>query len=189
MDEYKLLAEETKASYEIFKGQLLHVFRDQVQLPDGGASGREWIKHPGACAVVPVFNNGEVMMLRQFRYPPRQIFWEVPAGKIDPNEHPDHTARRELQEEAGIECRHLEYIGHFYPCVGYSDEIIHIYAAWHIREIDQQPDPDEFVIKERLPFAKAVEMVHNGEINDGKTVVCLLRVWDWWKENGPFELG
>ncbi|MEX2363929.1 MAG: NUDIX hydrolase [Balneolaceae bacterium] len=177
------------SSKEVFNGKLLHVFCDEVRLPDGSSATREWIKHPGACAVVPVFDNGDLMMLRQFRYPMAQIFWEVPAGKIDQGEPLDKTALRELQEEAGVATKDFAYVGHFYPGIGYSDEVIHIYTAWNLEQVIQNMDADEFVTRERLPFKKAVEMVHAGEINDGKTVVCLLRAWEWWKKNGAFKVG
>src|SRR5690606_10956028 len=120
MDEHKLLVEKKLISKEIYKGELLHVFKDEALLPDGSTSRREWIKHPGACAVIPVFGNGDILMLRQFRYPPAQIYWEVPAGKIDAGENQDETALRELREEAGISTSDFAYIGHFYPGIGYS---------------------------------------------------------------------
>ncbi|MCW9705597.1 NUDIX hydrolase [Aliifodinibius sp. 1BSP15-2V2] len=186
-DSHKLI-EQTQSSEEIFNGRLLHVFLDHVRLPDGSTSTREWIKHPGASAVVPVFENGDVMLVRQFRYPVSQIFHEVPAGKIDPDENADTTAERELNEEAGLVCQQFQYIGHFYPGIGYSDEIIHIYAAWDIEAFDQQVDDDEFLLKERLPFKEAIEMVHSGEISDGKTMVSLLRTWHWWQKEGPFSI-
>ncbi|MGD8428294.1 MAG: NUDIX hydrolase [Balneolaceae bacterium] len=186
-DSHKLI-ERTISSKEIFNGKLLHVFLDEARLPDGSTSTREWIKHPGASAVLPVFENGDVMLVRQFRYPMAQIFYEVPAGKIDPHENADTTAVRELKEEAGLRCKQFEYVGHFYPGIGYSDEIIHIYTAWDITTYEQQVDDDEFLLKERMPFSKAIEMVHRGEISDGKTVISLLRSWHWWKERGPFEI-
>ena len=188
MNEYKLLVENSLKSREIYQGDLLHVFKDEAELPDGSTSTREWIKHPGACAVIPVFESGEILLLRQFRYPVRQIFWEVPAGKVDPGESQDSTAMRELQEEAGVEGTELAYIGHFYPCIGYSDEVIHIYTAWNLQEVDHNVDDDEFVTRERLPFEKAIEMVHSGEINDGKTAICLLRAWEWWQQNMPVRI-
>ncbi|HCD51036.1 MAG TPA: NUDIX domain-containing protein [Balneolaceae bacterium] len=173
------LVEKEIRSKEVFCGKLLHVFYDEARLPDGSVSSREWIKHPGACAIVPVFENNDIMLVRQFRYPMKQIFWEVPAGKIDPGESQDATARRELQEEAGLVCADLHYIGHFYPAIGYADEVIHIYAATGLSTVEQNTDEDEFVEKERIPFGEAMDMIHNGQINDGKTVVCLTRVWNW----------
>lgn len=188
MNDPHKLVEYPLSSKEILKGQLLHVFFDDVRLPDGTISTREWIKHPGASAVVPVFENGDIMLVRQFRYPMSQIFYEVPAGKIDPKENADSTARRELKEEAGLTCENFHYVGHFYPAIGYSDEIIHLYAAWDITTFEQKVDDDEFLLKERLPFREVIAMVHRGEIADGKSIVTLLRVWHWWQEKGPFEI-
>lgn len=164
---------------KVFDGKLLQVYFDEARLPDHSTSGREWIKHPGACAVVPLFENGDVMLVRQFRYSMAQIFYEVPAGKIDPGETPDQAARRELLEEAGILSNQLEYVGHFYPAIGYSDEIIHIYVARQLSITEQSTDEDEFVESERIPLEEAMRMIPSGEINDGKTIVCLQRVWDW----------
>lgn len=182
------LVERTINSKEVFSGRLLHVFLDEVDLPDGSTSTREWIRHPGASAVLPVFGSGEVMLVRQFRYPAGQIFYEVPAGKLDPGEGADRTAVRELQEEAGLACRHYQYIGHFYPSIGYTDEIIHLYTAWDIEGSTQQVDDDEFLIRQRVPFRDAVDMAYSGEISDGKTVISLLRSWHWWQRQGPFDI-
>lgn len=188
MNDSHKLVEHKITSEEVFKGRLLHVFRDEARLPDGSTSTREWIKHPGASAVLPVFENGDVMLVKQFRYPMGQIFYEVPAGKIDPAETPADTAMRELREEAGLVCRDVRYIGHFYPGIGYTDEVIHLYVAWNIESFEQNVDDDEFLLKERLPFKDALERVHSGEISDGKTMIALLRAWHWWKQQGPFEL-
>lgn len=189
MKDHKLLVEKKLNSKEIFKGKLLHVFYDKVVLPDETNSTREWIKHPGACAVVPVYGNGDILMIRQFRYPLDQVFWEIPAGKIDAGEKQEQAARRELKEEAGVTAENLSYVGHFYPGIGYSDEIIHIYVAWNLGAGTQKVDDDEFVTRHKIPFKEAIEMVHSGEINDGKTVICLLRSWHWWKMHSPFEIG
>jgi ADP-ribose pyrophosphatase len=178
------LTESTVSSEQIYKGILLDVRKDVALLPDGRQSVREWIRHPGACAVVPLFDNGDVMLIRQFRYPAGQIFWEVPAGKIDPDEPPDITAVRELQEEVGLECEHMHYIGHMYLCIGYSDEVIHIYGATGLRQEQASTDEDEFLEPVRMPIRDAIEMIHTGEINDAKTMVSLLRAEHWFKEKG-----
>ncbi|MCG8372310.1 MAG: NUDIX hydrolase [Balneolales bacterium] len=182
MTDAKVLVEKTLSSKEVFRGKLLHVFYDEAELPQGGMGTREWIKHPGACAVVPVFENGDIMLIKQFRYSMAQIFYEVPAGKIDPGESQDTTALRELEEEAGLQTEDFEYIGHFFPAVGYADEVIHVYAAWNLNIVEQKTDADEFVLRTRMPFEEAIQMVHSGEINDGKTVVCLLRAWHWLQQ-------
>ena len=188
MSEDDRLREEPAGSEEIFHGRLLHVFRDSVRLPDGESSTREWIKHPGASAVLPVYGNGEVLLIRQFRYPCRKVFLEVPAGKIDPGESPDSTARREIEEEAGLRFGASRHLSSYYPAIGYSDEIIHLYVAWDLEETAQGVDADEFVIIERMPFSRAVAMARSGEIDDGKTALAVLRAWDWWEREGPFPV-
>ncbi len=181
------LVERTQSSKKVFDGKLLQVYYDDALLPDGSSSTREWIKHPGACAVVPIFENKDIMLIKQFRYPMSQIFYEVPAGKIDPGESPDTTAKRELLEEAGLKCNQLHYVGHFYPAIGYADEVIHIYAGLELTEIENNTDEDEFVVNERISFEEAIRMISTGEINDGKTIICLQRVWAWL--NQTFSLG
>lgn len=177
-----LLTETTKSSRKVFTGKLLHVYYDEAVLPNGGVSSREWIKHPGACAIVPIFGNGDVMLVDQFRYPPKKLFIEVPAGKIDKGEHPDETAKRELLEETGLKAKNLVYIGHFYPAIGYADEIIHIYIATDIEEFEVNTDEDEFVQLRRIPFEEAIKMVYTGEIDDGKTITCLIRAQNYLKK-------
>jgi ADP-ribose pyrophosphatase len=177
-----LLTEKTQKSEEVFNGKLLHVFYDEAKLPNGRISSREWIKHPGASAIVPIFENGDVMLVNQFRYPSQQIFLEVPAGKIDEGENPHQTAVRELKEETGLSCEELHYVGHFFPAIGYADEVIHIYVAIKLTHNENATDDDEFVQKERVPFSKAIELIYSGEINDGKTICCLLRAQKYLKD-------
>lgn len=175
-------------SKKVFSGELLHVYKDTVTLPNGKKSTREWIRHPGASAILPVFENGDVMLIKQFRYPLSQIFYEVPAGKIDENEPPGVTSSRELEEETGLICDYMAYVGHFYPAIGFSDEVIHLYTAWGLKKGRQSVDSDEFVELVRIPFNQAVNMVENGEITDGKTMACIYRTINWWNRNAPFPL-
>ncbi|MFY0697537.1 MAG: NUDIX hydrolase [Balneola sp.] len=184
MKDPKELVEKKKFSKQVFNGKLLHVYYDEVTLPDNTTSSREWIKHPGASAVVPVFDNGDVMLINQYRYPAKQIFLEVPAGKIDKGENPHQTAVRELREETGIEAKELHYVGHFFPTIGYADEVIHIYIAMDLKFNEDATDDDEFVQKERVPLKEAVQLIHSGEINDGKTICCLLRAEEYLKKLG-----
>lgn len=170
------LTESTISSTSVYKGRLLSVYSDNVTLPDGSTSQREWIKHPGATAVIPLFENGDIMLIKQFRYPPRKTFIEVPAGKIDSGEDPLLTGLRELREETGLIAHKNTYIGSFYPCIGYSDEIIHIVLAEQLEQAQTQVDDDEFLIPFRLPLLNALEQIDNGIINDGKTIISLLRV-------------
>lgn len=182
------LIEHPLSSREVYKGKLLHVFIDDVRLPDGNSSTREWINHPGACAVVPVFEDGSIMLVRQYRYPVKQIFIEVPAGKIDPGEPPLTTATRETAEETGLHAENIAYVSHFYPVIGYSNEVIHVFVAWGLTTEEIDVDEDEFLITMRVPFSKALEMIHTGEINDGKTICALLQTKMWWEKHRPFDI-
>ncbi len=170
------LTETRKDRALLVDGVLLKAWRDTVELPDGGASVREWIEHPGAAAVVPVFEDGTTVLLRQYRYAPGREFIEVPAGKIDrPGEDPAAVAARELQEEAGFAAETLTPLGPTYPCIGYSNEVIHLFLAEGLREVGAGTEDDEFVEPFRLPFAEAVAMARRGEVLDSKSVVALLR--------------
>lgn len=180
------LNETSISSQCVFDGKLLQVCLDHVRLPDGKTSTREWIKHPGACAVVPVFDDGSIMLLKQYRFPVREVFIEVPAGKIDSGEQPDQTAERELKEESGLQCAHLQRAGSFYPAIGYADEIIHVYVAWGLTQLAQTTDEDEFLIPYRIPFAQAIHMIESGDIKDGKTISSLIQARAWWKKHQPF---
>lgn len=182
------LIETEHRSQQVFNGKLLHVFSDEVLLPDNSFSTREWIKHPGACAVVPVFEDGSIMLLKQFRYPPRKVFIEVPAGKIDPGEDPSETAERELFEESGVKCQHLVQVGHFYPAIGYADEIIYSYVAWGLTLEEQNVDDDEFLHPYKISFNEALKMIESGKITDAKTITSLIQVKMWWLKNQPFQV-
>jgi len=188
MDDSEKLNEQKIKSKKVFNGRMLQVFCDEVRLPDESTSTREWIKHPGASAVVPVFDNGDIMLIKQFRYPLNQIFHEVPAGKIDAGENPRKTAERELKEETGLICESMHYLDPFHPSIGYTDEVIHLFCAWNIAETEKKVDQEEFLLTERLPFKNAVQMVYEGEITDGKSMVSLLLAWHWWQDKGPFGL-
>ena len=188
MGDFDHLKEEKLNSEKVFNGRLLHVFKDQVRLPDGRTSTREYIKHPGASAVVPVFTNGDIMLVKQFRYPLQKVFYEVPAGKIDSGEDPQKTAAREVKEETGLLYENAHYLAPFHPSIGYTDEVIHIYCAWNITETERRVDDDEFLLAEKVPFKKAIQMIYDGQITDGKTMVSLLMTWQWWQNEGPFEI-
>lgn len=189
MDDSDKLREETLSTEAVFEGQLLHVFRDEAKLPDGSVSIREWIRHPGASAVLPVFDNGDVVLVRQFRYPLSEVFYEVPAGKIDTGEDEKATAARELREEAGLDFVRSHYLGYFYPSIGYTNEVIHLYTVWDLQTVEGKMEEDEFLITVRLPFRKAVDMIYSNEISDGKSAVTLLKAWHWWQQAGPFRVG
>lgn len=167
---------ETKlSSEEIFKGRVLHVFRDRVRLTNGRESTREYIRHPGAVCLVPLTAEGEILMVRQYRYPFGKMLLEVPAGKLDPGESPRDAALRELSEETGAEADELIDLGDFYPSVAYTDEVIHTYLARGLRFAAQHPDADEFLDVERIPLSTLVADVVAGRIRDGKTQAAILK--------------
>ncbi|WP_412063220.1 NUDIX domain-containing protein [Rubrivirga sp. IMCC45206] len=168
------LTERSIETEQIYRGVLLDVRKDTVRLPDGETSGREWLKHPGAGAAVPVDAQGRVVLLRQFRFAPGREFWEVPAGKRDGDEAPLAVAQRELVEEAGLTATRWTPLGVTYPAIGYSDEAIHLYLAEDLTPADSAVDADEFVEPFRMPLAEAVELARTGQIEDAKTCVALL---------------
>jgi len=184
----KELSEKRISSRHVFDGRLLQVYVDDVQLPDNTVSTRDWIKHPGASAVVPVFEDGTIMLLKQFRYPPRKVFIEVPAGKLDEGEPPEETAKRELLEETGISCSSISEAGSFFPAIGYADEEIFVFVAWGLTEQAKNVDDDEFLLNHRVPFADALKMISTGEISDGKTICSIIKAKMWWEKNEPFPI-
>ena len=167
---------ETKVSSEnVFDGVLLHVKKDMVRLPNGHETVREWIKHPGASAVIPLLPDGNIILVKQFRYPIGKVTLEIPAGKLDKeNEDPLDCAERELSEETGFKAGKMRKLTTIATTVGFSNEIIHIYAAEDLKPGKQHPDEDEFIKYFKVPLKKAVEMVESGEIFDSKSVVAIL---------------
>lgn len=169
------LIEKKISSENIYDGTLLHVKKDKVELPNGDISYREWIKHPGASAVIPVTDNNEIILVRQYRYPIQSLTMEIPAGKLDvAGEDPLECAKRELEEETGYSAQEYHFLTKLATTVGFSDEFIYIYAARGLKAGQQHTDEDEFINVVTVPLAKAVEMVHSGEILDGKSVVAIL---------------
>lgn len=167
------LTEYCISSETIVSGGMLNVKRDQVRLPNGHTSQREYVTHPGAVVIVPILPNGNIVLERQFRYPLHQVFIELPAGKIDAGEDVLVTGQRELLEETGYRASDWIKIGHQHPCIGYSNEVIHMYLARDLNAGVHQRDADESMEVFELSFAKCIQMIQTGEITDGKTIVAL----------------
>lgn len=169
------LEERSLDSERIYDGALLDVRRDRVQLPDGSESAREWIKHPGAAAVVALDADQRVILIRQYRFGPRRVFVEVPAGKLDAEgEDPLEAAKRELAEEVGLAASTWTPLGTTYPAIGYSDESIALFLARDLEVVEVHTDDDEFVEPFWLDLEDAVAQARRGDIEDAKTCVALL---------------
>jgi ADP-ribose pyrophosphatase len=172
--EEESLQEKRLDSEQLLDGILLKVHRDDVELPDGKTAQREWIDHPGASAVVPLFEDGSTVLLRQFRYAAGRAFLEVPAGKIDQEgEAPEEVARRELEEEAGLRAGTLHRIGATYPAIGYSNEVIHLFVGEDLERTDVDREEGEFMEVVPMSFADALQKTRDGEILDAKSVAAL----------------
>lgn len=167
------LIEKQLKSDLVFQGSFLKVLRDEVELPDGKKSTREYIPHPGAAMVVPVNDQGNLVMIRQYRYAVKKTFIEFPAGKIDPGEEPLQTAVRELEEEVGLVAKELRHLTTIHPVIGYSNERIEIYLAKGLSATEQRLDHEEFLDVFEIPVSEAIEKMHQGEITDVKTMVGL----------------
>lgn len=164
------------SSKEIFKGHILNVFVDTVELPNGAEATREIIRHVGAVCIVPVTENGEVIVEKQFRYPINSIITEIPAGKLDgKSEDRLEAAKRELLEETGIYADEWIDMGLFYPAAAYSDEKITMFLAKGLHFGKPKLDEDEFLSVEKYPLVELVDEVMNGKITDAKTQTAILK--------------
>lgn len=170
------LREVRVSTREIFNGRILHVQEDMARLPNDSVKSREVVRHIGAVCVIPILDDGRVIMERQFRYPIDQVIWEIPAGKLDSkDEDPLDAAKRELREETGYSAENWRPLGVFYPAAAYCDEKIHMYLATGLFAGRQDLDDDEFLDVELVPLTKLVDMVMSGEITDAKTQTAVLK--------------
>lgn len=158
----------------VYDGKLVKLDVVQVRLPDGSVAVREVIAHPGAVAMVPLLENGDVVLVRQFRTAAGETLLEIPAGTLEPDEAPDVAATRELQEEIGYRPGKLEHLTTEYTAPGYTSERIIIYLATGLSESRLAVDDDEFIEHVTLPFDEALGRIASGEIQDGKTIIGLL---------------
>lgn len=177
MQDFKNLEEIMIDSKEIFDGQVVHLFKDTVQLPNGKNATRETIRHIGAVAIVPLTDDGKVIVERQFRYPLAQVITEIPAGKLDSKtEERLAAAKRELEEETGFTADEWIELGDYYPAAAYCDERITMYLARGLHTGTRNLDEDEFLNIISVDLNELVEDIMQGKISDGKTQVALLKV-------------
>ena len=170
------LKEKKRSSEIMFQGRLLDVRRDEVILPNGNTSTREWINHPGAVCCVPILPDRRICLIRQFRYPVNEEMIELPAGKLNKDEEAETCAVRELEEEIGYKSKKLTFLTHIHPAIGFANEKMWLYLAEELVKTETNLDKDEFL--ELIPTAldDAVDMVWNGKITDVKTIIGLLWV-------------
>lgn len=172
--------EETILSTEaIYEGRVVNLFVDQVRLPNGRTSTREVIRHGGAVALVPLHQDGQITLVRQYRLPTAGTLLEIPAGTLEPGEDPLDCAARELQEEVGLLPGRLIPLGGIFLAPGYSSEYIHLYLALDLTASKLVGDEDEFLEVLTMPFEQVLAMIDNGEINDAKTITALFKAMRW----------
>jgi ADP-ribose pyrophosphatase len=168
---------ETLVSSELLlNGKFLQVKRDTVRLPDGKHATREYVVHPGAVVVVPLLDDGQVVLERQFRYPIGQVMIELPAGKLDAGEDPLLCGLRELQEETGYTAAEWAYAGQMHLAIAYSTEVIHIYFARGLSSGARQLDAGEFLDVFTAPAQQLLDWCADGTVTDAKTLSCALHL-------------
>jgi ADP-ribose pyrophosphatase len=161
---------------DIYRGRIVHLTIEDVELPNGHRLELEIVRHPGAAAVAALDAEGAVTLLRQYRHAVGGYLWEVPAGKLDPGETPLACAARELCEEAGVQAGRLESVGSTVTCPGFCDEVIHLFVATDLRRVPQALGADEVIDAVRsVPLLEAMAMIRRGEIRDGKTIAALVQ--------------
>jgi ADP-ribose pyrophosphatase len=176
----KKYEEKTITSTPIYTGKVISLRVDEVILPNGKTSKRELIKHPGAVAVLPITNEGKIIFVEQYRKALERSLVETPAGKLEPGEKPEVTARRELEEETGYGCHKLTFIQTFATSPGFADEVIHVYVAEELYLLEEKVDldEDEFLDVIEATVEEAEQMMATGQIYDAKTAFSIL----WAKE-------
>ncbi|MGH8742346.1 MAG: NUDIX domain-containing protein [Burkholderiales bacterium] len=172
----KDLTERFISGQRVYDGALLKVHRDAVRLPDGSEGVREYIRHPGAVLVVPLFDDGRVLLERQFRYPHRREFIELPAGKLEPGEPHLDTAKRELLEETGYVAQDWTRLGVIHTSIAYTDEAIDLFLAKNLSQQERKLDQGEFLELLTVDFSEAIAMIRDGRLTDAKSVAGLLWV-------------
>lgn len=155
----------------VYKGSFFNVEKDRVRLPDGAIATREYIRHPGAVVILPLFDDGTVLLERQFRFPLNRIFLEFPAGKIDKGEDTLASAKRELKEETGYSASNWTYVTTFHNAIGYSDEQLIVYLATDLHRGNAVLDEEEFIQTFRASVPQLMDWVKKGTITDVKTII------------------
>lgn len=163
----------------IYDGKIIRLRVDEARLPNGCAAIREVVEHNGGVCIAALTEEEELLFVRQFRYPYKQMVTELPAGKLEKGEDPFLAGQRELAEETGASAARYYELGQLYPSPGYCGEVITLYLATELQYGEMSPDEDEFLQVQPIPLAEAVEMVMRGELADAKTQTSVLKVAEW----------
>jgi ADP-ribose diphosphatase len=158
----------------VYEGKVLSLDVDEVEEPGGVRATREVVRHRGSVAVLPVHDDGRLVLVRQYRYAVDAAVWELPAGRLDPGETAEQGARRELEEEVGLRPGRLEPLSVFYTTPGFCDETMHLFRASGLASVAARPEADERIEAALFTLPEAREMIRRGEIREGKTLVALL---------------
>lgn len=169
------LQEKTITSETVYEGRIFTIIHDTAELENGESAVRDVLLHSGGVCIIPVTENNEIFMVKQFRYPFREVTTEIPAGKLEKGENPHDCGKRELLEETGCTCTEYIYLGEIYPTPAYNTEIIHVYLAKGLEYKKQDLDNDEFLDVEKIPLSDAVKLVMEGAIKDAKTQIAILK--------------
>ncbi len=169
------LQEKTLTSDTVYEGRIFTIVHDTAELENGETAIRDILLHSGGVCVIPVTENNEIFMVKQFRYPFREVTTEIPAGKLEKNEIPFDCGKRELLEETGCTCTEYIPLGEIYPTPAYNTEVIHVYLAKGLKYEKQNLDADEFLDVEKVPLDEAVRLVMDGKIKDAKTQIAILK--------------
>ncbi|MCC8192846.1 MAG: NUDIX hydrolase [Ruminococcus sp.] len=169
------LEEKTLGVEEIYNGKIIRVTKEQIELENGKQSTREVVYHSGGVCVLPVDNDGNIYLVKQFRYPFKTVLFEIPAGKREAGEEPLACGIRELKEEIGAEAENVVSLGKLYPTVAYDTEVIYMYLATGLSFDETHLDEGEFIDVVKMPFDKAYQMVIDDEIPDAKTQIAILK--------------
>lgn len=168
------MKERTLSSRTVYRGRIFDVLVDEVELPSGRKTNREVVRHKGAVGLVPVLEDGRVVLEEQYRYPAEEILIEIPAGRLEEGEDPDDTAKRELLEETGYLADTMERVLTFFTTPGYTSEKLYLYIARGLKKAESKPDFDENIRLMEISVEEALGLVEKGKIKDGKTIVALL---------------
>ncbi len=169
----------------LHQGRVFRLVNEKYTLDNGVISDMDFIQHPGAAAMVPMLNQTEVVLIKQYRHAVREFIWEIPAGTLDPGESAIHCAKRELIEETGYSANDWHQLGTISPLPGCTDERIHIFLASELAAAKQDLDDDELLNVHSMELNRALEMIFSGEIQDGKTISGLFLAFNWIKKNRP----